>query len=114
MSLFMARSATTAPGLALWRSKVACACVLSSSRPARRACPSAGACGGDDGSEDTISAAEWSDNTCAAVGFWKDLGECSANWSEDKRWDPQMDQAEVEKEYKFWKKAVTRTFDWVE
>ena len=25
-----------------------------------------------------------------------------------------MDRAEVEKEYHFWKKAVTRTFDWVE
>jgi hypothetical protein len=30
------------------------------------------ACGGDDGSEDTISAAEWADNTCAAVGFWRE------------------------------------------
>jgi hypothetical protein len=25
-----------------------------------------------------------------------------------------MDQKEVEKEYRFWKKAVTKSFDWVE
>jgi glycerol kinase len=49
-----------------------------------------------------------------AVGFWKEVEDLRENWLEDKRWDPQMDQAEVEKEYKFWKKAVTRTFDWVE
>jgi glycerol kinase len=49
-----------------------------------------------------------------AVGFWKEVEDLRQNWLEDKRWDPQMDQAEVEKEYKFWKKAVTRTFDWVE
>jgi glycerol kinase len=49
-----------------------------------------------------------------AVGFWKEVEDLRENWLEDKRWDPQMDRAEVEKEYKFWKKAVTRTFDWVE
>jgi glycerol kinase len=49
-----------------------------------------------------------------AVGFWKEVEDLRENWLEDKRWDPQMDVAEVEKEYKFWKKAVTRTFDWVE
>ncbi len=26
-----------------------------------------------------------------AVGFWNDLGELRANWSEDKRWEPKMD-----------------------
>ncbi|MGH2786589.1 MAG: glycerol kinase GlpK [Actinomycetota bacterium] len=49
-----------------------------------------------------------------AVGFWKEVEDLRENWLEDKRWDPQMDKGEVEKEYKFWKKAVTRTFDWVE
>jgi glycerol kinase len=49
-----------------------------------------------------------------AVGFWKEVDDLRANWLEDKRWEPQMDSGEVEKEYKFWKKAVTRTFDWVE
>jgi glycerol kinase len=49
-----------------------------------------------------------------AVGFWSEVEDLRANWGKDKQWEPQMDQAEVEKEYRFWKKAVTRTFDWVE
>ena len=49
-----------------------------------------------------------------AVGFWKQVEDLRKNWLEDKRWEPQMDRAEVEKEYHFWKKAVTRTFDWIE
>ena len=49
-----------------------------------------------------------------AVGFWKDLGECSANWSEDKRWEPQMEQAERERQMRLWKKAVTKSMDWVD
>jgi glycerol kinase len=49
-----------------------------------------------------------------AVGFWSEVEDLRANWGKDKQWEPQMDQAEVDKEYRFWKKAVTRTFDWVE
>ncbi len=49
-----------------------------------------------------------------AVGFWAEVEDLRANWGKDKQWEPQLDKAEVEKEYGFWKKAVTRTFDWVE
>ena len=49
-----------------------------------------------------------------AVGFWSEVEDLRANWGKDKEWQPQMDAAEREKEYGFWKKAVTRTFDWVE
>ncbi|MGO4237942.1 glycerol kinase GlpK [Pseudarthrobacter sp. YAF2] len=49
-----------------------------------------------------------------AVGFWKDLGELSANWSEDKRWEPQMDKAEQDRQMRLWKKAVTKSMDWVD
>jgi glycerol kinase len=49
-----------------------------------------------------------------AVGFWSEVEDLRANWGKDKEWQPQMDPAEREKEYAFWKKAVTRTFDWVE
>jgi glycerol kinase len=49
-----------------------------------------------------------------AVGFWKDLGELGANWSEDKRWEPAMEPAERDRQLRLWKKAVTRTFDWVD
>jgi glycerol kinase len=49
-----------------------------------------------------------------AVGFWKEVEDLRANWGKDKEWDPKMDKAEVEREYAQWKKAVTRTFDWIE
>src|SRR6266508_2173403 len=49
-----------------------------------------------------------------AVGFWPEVEDLRANWGKDKEWTPQMDPAEVEREYGQWKKAVTRTFDWVE
>jgi glycerol kinase len=49
-----------------------------------------------------------------AVGFWSDQDELRERWSEDKRWEPAMDEAEREREYGQWKKAVTRSFDWVE
>jgi len=49
-----------------------------------------------------------------AVGFWKDYDELRANWGKDKEWQPKMDSPVREKLYAGWKKAVTRTFDWVE
>jgi glycerol kinase len=49
-----------------------------------------------------------------AVGFWKDFDELRSNWSMDKKWDPQMSTETRKKLYSGWKKAVTRTFDWVE
>ncbi|MGO2752065.1 MAG: glycerol kinase GlpK [Pseudoclavibacter sp.] len=49
-----------------------------------------------------------------AVGFWKDLHEVSANWQEDKRWTPQMPEEERERLYRNWKKAVSKTLDWVD
>jgi glycerol kinase len=49
-----------------------------------------------------------------ATGFWSEVEDLRANWGKDKQWEPKLDKAEVEKEYAFWKKAVTRTFDWVE
>jgi glycerol kinase len=49
-----------------------------------------------------------------ATGFWSEVEDLRANWGKDKEWQPQMDAAERDKEYGLWKKAVTRTFDWVE
>ena len=49
-----------------------------------------------------------------AVGFWSGEQDVIDNWAEDKRWEPQMDQAEVDRTYRLWKKAVTKTFDWVD
>ncbi|MGO9974113.1 MAG: glycerol kinase GlpK [Solirubrobacteraceae bacterium] len=47
-----------------------------------------------------------------ATGFWSTTDEVRNNWAEDKRWNPAMDAAKRDEYYKFWKKAVTRTFDW--
>ena len=49
-----------------------------------------------------------------AVGFWKDTDELRQYWGKDKEWKPQMSADKVASEYANWKKAVTRTFDWVE
>jgi glycerol kinase len=48
-----------------------------------------------------------------AVGFWKEVEDLRANWGKDKEWEPKMPAEEVDREYMQWKKAVTRTFDWV-
>jgi glycerol kinase len=49
-----------------------------------------------------------------AVGFWSKEEELRANWGVDHTWEPKMEAAERDREYRLWKKAVTRTFDWVE
>jgi glycerol kinase len=49
-----------------------------------------------------------------ATGLWDNVDDLRQNWIEDKRWDPSMDDAKRAELYKYWKKAVTRTFDWLE
>ena len=49
-----------------------------------------------------------------AVGFWSNTDEMRANWGVDHTWEPKMDDDKRAALYKEWKKAVTRTFDWVE
>ena len=49
-----------------------------------------------------------------AVGFWSSTEEIRDNWAEDGRWDPAIDAAERERLFRQWRKAVTRTFDWVD
>ena len=49
-----------------------------------------------------------------ATGFWSGTGELRERWAEDKRWSPEMDSGDRERQYAQWKKAVERTFDWVE
>jgi glycerol kinase len=49
-----------------------------------------------------------------AVGFWKDYDELRSNWGREKEWHSSMDEDLRKKLYSGWKKAVTRTFDWVE
>ena len=47
-----------------------------------------------------------------ATGFWNSQEDLRENWAEDKRWEPKMASDQRDEYYKYWKKAVTRTFDW--
>ena len=49
-----------------------------------------------------------------AIGFWKNTDELKKNWGRDKEWKPKMDAKRRAGLYSGWKKAVTRTFDWIE
>ena len=49
-----------------------------------------------------------------AVGFFESPEELVHHWAADRRWNPAMDEARREHLYRFWKKAVTRSFDWEE
>ena len=49
-----------------------------------------------------------------AVGFWDSTEDLRANWSVDRTWTPKMPQGQRDQYYKCWKKAVTRSFGWVE
>jgi glycerol kinase len=47
-----------------------------------------------------------------AVGFWKSRDELSSEWVEDRRFSPAMREAERERLYAGWKKAVGRASGW--
>ena len=49
-----------------------------------------------------------------AVGFFKDLNELRSRWAAGKEWRPAMEPARREGLYRSWKKAVTRSFDWLD
>lgn len=49
-----------------------------------------------------------------AVGFWKDLEEISEDYSIEKIFVPDMKEEVRKEKYRYWKKAVKRTMDWLE
>ncbi len=49
-----------------------------------------------------------------AVKFFTGLEELRANWAVDRTWKPNLAEAEREQLYKQWKKAIARSFDWIE
>jgi glycerol kinase len=49
-----------------------------------------------------------------AVGFWPDTEALRANWHPAAEWLPQMDGDRRERGYRKWRKAVSRTMDWVD
>jgi glycerol kinase len=49
-----------------------------------------------------------------AVGFYESVEDLCGRWSVERTWKPSMDAAQRDRLYRFWKKAVTRSFDWLE
>ena len=49
-----------------------------------------------------------------AVGFYKDIDDLRANWAVDRTWNPNMDEETRARLYKSWRKAVSRSFDWMD
>ena len=49
-----------------------------------------------------------------AVGYWKDLDEISEDFSIDRTFKPQMSQEKRDKNYKYWKKDIERSMDWLD
>ena len=48
------------------------------------------------------------------TGFWRSTEELKQNWHEGGRWLPQWSEEQREQAYAGWKKAVSRTLDWVD
>jgi glycerol kinase len=49
-----------------------------------------------------------------AVGYWADQADVASNWALDREFTPAMPEAERERLYARWKKAVTRSLAWEE
>ncbi|MGB2668760.1 MAG: glycerol kinase GlpK [Candidatus Acidiferrum sp.] len=49
-----------------------------------------------------------------AVGYYSDLHDLRENWSADRTWEPHMEEAQRDTYYRQWKKAVTRSFAWLD
>jgi glycerol kinase len=49
-----------------------------------------------------------------AVGYWKDIDELRALWAEDARWIPTMSDQERERQMRVWRKAVSKSLDWID
>ncbi|GAB97797.1 glycerol kinase [Kineosphaera limosa] len=49
-----------------------------------------------------------------AVGFWEGQRDVESNWKEGARWKPRMKADERDRLLRNWRKAVTKTLDWVD
>ena len=48
-----------------------------------------------------------------AVGFWETRAEIAENWQEDRRFEPQLEQARRDELYAGWRRAVERSRGWL-
>jgi glycerol kinase len=49
-----------------------------------------------------------------AVGFWEHTDALINNWQSDKTWVPSLDRETRKKLYAQWKKAVEKSFAWID
>lgn len=49
-----------------------------------------------------------------STGYYSGLQELADNWEVGRTWKPQMSAGERDKLFRTWKKAVTRSFDWID
>jgi len=49
-----------------------------------------------------------------ATGVWTDRDELRTHWREGIRFEPAMDEDERERRVRMWRKAVTKSYDWVD
>lgn len=49
-----------------------------------------------------------------AVGYWKSTEDLKKNWAIAHTWNPDMDEEKRNTFYKGWKKAVTKSYDWID
>ena len=49
-----------------------------------------------------------------ACGYYKDTSDLISNWHVDATWKPNLPESERARLYKQWKKAVTKSFDWID
>ena len=49
-----------------------------------------------------------------AVGYWKDKEEIRSNWQLGRKFEPEMDEKEIEKLLKGWHRAVRCALVWAE
>ncbi len=49
-----------------------------------------------------------------ATGFWESIEELKSYWKKGMEWVPSLPEDQVEKMYLGWKKAVERTFNWID
>lgn len=49
-----------------------------------------------------------------AVGYWASINDLKQNWIIDRDWKPNINKSEMDQLYLRWKKAVEKTFNWVD
>lgn len=49
-----------------------------------------------------------------SIGFWPDFDTLRGNWHRGAQWDPNMNATTRDREYANWRRAVERTFDWIQ